>query len=102
MVLAHAKEAAETHHRVGGLAADLVDHHPFDLTDLLAIRAIDVGAFDAVAADQVVAAVLQHGRNGVAAVHGHAHGDVFPQWMLSQEGNVRWRGDVPAPPRDAS
>src|SRR5215203_6156300 len=83
MVLAHSKEAADTHDGVGRLAADLVDHHALDLADLLAVGAIDVGAFDAVAADQVVPAVGERGRC-TAGVHGHAHG-VSPPWVSIEE-----------------
>src|SRR2546430_12547998 len=52
--LPHAEEAAELHHRVGDLAARLVDHHALDLADLLAAGAPDRGALHAVAGDQAV------------------------------------------------
>src|SRR5690242_9204244 len=37
VILAETEETAEAHHRIRDLAADLVDHHPLDLADLLAV-----------------------------------------------------------------
>src|SRR6478752_7277338 len=58
MVVAEAQKSAEAEHRVGHLAADLVDHHPFDRADLVAIGAIDRCSLDLVAADQPTHLVL--------------------------------------------
>jgi hypothetical protein len=55
VVLADAHEAAKAHDRVGDLAADLVDHDPLDIADLVAVRAVDRGSLDLVAADEAVA-----------------------------------------------
>src|SRR4029077_1558192 len=38
VILAEAYEAAKTHHRIGDLAAALVDHHALDLADAIAVR----------------------------------------------------------------
>lgn len=46
------REAPETQHGVRDLAALLVDHYSFDRTNLLAVSAVNGGAFDLVAADQ--------------------------------------------------
>jgi DNA invertase Pin-like site-specific DNA recombinase len=53
MVVSDAEEAAKPQHRVGDLAADLVDHHPFDRTNALSVGAIDGSTFDLVAADKI-------------------------------------------------
>src|SRR6202035_492370 len=50
----HAEEPAEAEDRVGHLAADLVDHQPFDVADPVAVRPSHRGAFDPVARDQLV------------------------------------------------
>src|SRR5262245_14013532 len=52
--LTHAQKAAEPHHRIGNLAADLVDHHALDLADLLAVGATHGRSFDPVARNQAV------------------------------------------------
>src|SRR3954463_5320369 len=52
VVLSDPHEAAKRQHGIGNLAAYLVDHHAFDLADLLAVGAVDGGTFDLVAADE--------------------------------------------------
>jgi hypothetical protein len=51
--VAEAEKAAEAHDRVSHLAAALVQHHAFDLTDVLAVRPIDIRTFHLVTADEV-------------------------------------------------
>src|SRR5262249_41887800 len=62
IVLADAHEAAEAHHRIGDLAAELVDHDPLDLAGALAVRAIDGGSFHLVAADETSGFAALEGR----------------------------------------
>jgi hypothetical protein len=52
MVVADAEKAAEAHHRIADLAGLLVDHDALDGADLVAVGAVDIGAFHLVAADQ--------------------------------------------------
>src|SRR5206468_2632311 len=54
MLLSHAEESAEAEHRIGDIAAELVDHEALDGADLVAIGAADRGAFDPVTGDQAV------------------------------------------------
>src|SRR5262249_49165526 len=54
MIFANAEKAAERHHRIGDLPADLVDHQPLDPADSAVVGAVDSGAFDPVAGDQRV------------------------------------------------
>src|SRR6476619_3863976 len=49
---AHAKHAAERHHGVGNLPADLVDHDLVNLAELLAREVEYLGAFDLVGANK--------------------------------------------------
>jgi hypothetical protein len=51
--LAHAQKSAEAEDGVSHLATQLVDHHPLDAADLVAVSPIDSGAVNFVAADQV-------------------------------------------------
>src|SRR5664279_830884 len=53
VVVADAQESTETQHRVGYLAAHLVDHHPFDGSDFLTVGAVNGGSLDLVATDQI-------------------------------------------------
>jgi hypothetical protein len=46
MIISNPEETAEPEHRVGDLAADLVDHHPFDRADALIVGTIDGSPFD--------------------------------------------------------
>src|ERR1700730_3930620 len=62
VIFADPHEAAEAHDRIGDLAADLVDHDPFDSTGLFAVRAIDRRAFHLVAADEAHGFPLIEGR----------------------------------------
>src|ERR1700687_1470616 len=50
----HAEKPAETEDRVGHLAGDLVDHQPFDMADLVAVRPPHHSAFDPVTGNQLV------------------------------------------------
>src|SRR4051812_7500289 len=50
MVVADAEETPKAQYRVGHPAAHLVDHHPFDRSNLLAIGAVHGRALDLVAA----------------------------------------------------
>src|ERR1700730_6342363 len=50
----HAEEPAETEPRVGHLAADLVDHQPFYVAELVAVRPTHRSTLDAIARDQLV------------------------------------------------
>ena len=52
IVFADAHEPSEAHDRVGHLAAELVDHDPFDLADAVPIGPIDRRSFHLVASDQ--------------------------------------------------
>src|SRR5262249_29473515 len=52
VVLADAHETAETHDRVGDLAAELVDHDALDLADPVAVRTVDRRSLHLVAADE--------------------------------------------------
>src|SRR4051794_25214346 len=53
MIVSNPEEAAKPQHGVGDIAADLVDHHPFNRTNALIVGAIDGRPFDLVAADQI-------------------------------------------------
>src|SRR3954467_5715577 len=53
VIVSNAEEATKSQHRVSDFAAHLVDHHPFDRTDALAVGAINGRPFDLVAADQI-------------------------------------------------
>src|SRR5436190_1405375 len=52
IIFTDSHETAEAHYRVSDLSAELIDHHPLDLTDAVAVRAIDRRALDLVAADE--------------------------------------------------
>src|SRR5260370_6661177 len=54
MLLSYAEEAAEAEHRIGDIAAELVDHQALDGADLLAVGTANRGAFDPVTCDQAV------------------------------------------------
>src|SRR3954453_2689582 len=53
VVVSQPEKAAKAEHGVRDAAAGLVDHHTFDRADLGVISAVDGGAFDLVASDQV-------------------------------------------------
>jgi hypothetical protein len=55
LIRAHAKKAAERHHRLGHTSAELIDHHPFNGADALAAGVVDGSAFHPVALDQGLA-----------------------------------------------
>src|SRR4030095_2554055 len=52
VVVADAQEAAKAEHGIGHLAVSLVDHDTLDGTNLLSCGAIDIRAFNFVAADE--------------------------------------------------
>src|SRR5215831_7078152 len=52
VIAAEAQEATKLEHRIGHLAADLVDHDPLDGPNMLALGIIDSRAFHFVAADE--------------------------------------------------
>ena len=52
VVAADAQEAAKAEHGIGHLAVSLFDHDALDGTNLLACGAIDIRAFNFVAADE--------------------------------------------------
>src|SRR3954453_11684550 len=61
MIISNPEETAEPGPRVGDLAAELVDHHPFDRANALIVGAIDGSPFDLVAADQISCFAFSHG-----------------------------------------
>src|SRR5690606_25784583 len=87
--VAEAEETAEGHDGVGHLPRIFVDHDAFDRADLIAVRAIDVGADHLVAADEVVglAALVAAGYLCCAA-----HPVLHP---LAPDGNVPRCAPVP-------
>src|SRR5512139_3425117 len=52
VVFAHSHESAEAKDCISNLAAALVDHDAFDLTDLISVSAVHRGAFNFIAANQ--------------------------------------------------
>src|ERR1700681_2676588 len=62
VVFAEPHETAEAHDRISDLAADLVDHDPFDSAGLFAIRTVDRSTFHLVAADEAYGFPLFKGR----------------------------------------
>src|SRR5205085_8679677 len=52
VIVANAEKAAEAQNSIRHLAADLVDHDPFNRADLVVAGAIDRRTFDLVASDQ--------------------------------------------------
>ena len=54
MTVTQAEETAEAHHRVGDAAGDFIDHQMIDLSDLLALKVVNVGAFHILAGDQLM------------------------------------------------
>src|SRR3954471_22883020 len=83
LLLADAEEAAERHHGVDRLAADLVDHDVVDRPELVAVHVVDAGAVDLLGSDQRAAGDL---------------GDVSHRWgppgMLLPPTNVQRRARV--------
>src|SRR5690606_35851059 len=77
-VLPHAEEAAEAHDRVGDPPGYALDHQVVDLPDVLAVRAVDLGALLLVAGDQLD---LPDG-GGLGGVHGRT------PWRLSRRNSV--------------
>ena len=53
VIFTHPEEATETNNRVSDLAAHLVDHQPLNRTNLISIGAVNGGAVNLVAADQL-------------------------------------------------
>src|SRR5450830_181351 len=51
-VLAHSHETAEAENGIRNLAAELVYHYPFELTDLLLVRSVNGRPFHLIAGDQ--------------------------------------------------
>src|SRR5512133_148238 len=92
-IRADAEETAETHDGISNLARPLIDHHPHDLANGLAVRAADLGTLDLVAGNQAVA--LMGGRSGSGgAVHQCLPGFA---WLARCE-NVPPESGVPASP----
>jgi hypothetical protein len=52
MIIAETQEAAKAENGIRDFPAHLLDHHPFDRSDLVAVGAVDGGTFDLVTADQ--------------------------------------------------
>jgi hypothetical protein len=82
----HAKKSAKRHHRIGNLAADFVDHHALDASDLAFICAINGRSINLVASDK---------RNGLpASVHSRSHR--FLLLKMKFEGEHSSNPEVPA------
>jgi hypothetical protein len=88
--LAQAHEAAEAHDRIGDLAGPLLDHHAFDGSDLLSVRAADRSSLNLVAGDQGV------GFADVAALFRGLHHHAPFREMLGQRSGEKHGSGFPA------
>jgi hypothetical protein len=89
LLLADAEEAAERHHGVDRLAADLVDHDVLDRAEMLAVHVVDVGAVDLVGGDQGAAGDLGERRPSFAP----------PEYVAMREASARARPELLRPAR---